>query len=104
MADARVHEVDDPEVRLVADRDEPGHAQAAVGQEAGEVERQVAALAEHGHVAGREQRRGQLEAGRGVDDAEAVGTDQHGAGVAGDRHALGLQPGPLGTGLGRVPR
>ena len=100
VADARVQEVDDPEVRLVAERDEAGHAQAAVGQEPGEVEHQVAALAEHGHVAGGEYGVGQLEPGRGVDDAEAVGTDQDGAGVASDRERLGLQPGSLGTRLG----
>ena len=100
VVDARVQEVDDPEVRLVAERDEPGHAQPAVGQESGEVEDQVAALAEHGHVAGGQHGVGQLEPGRGVDDPEAVGTDQHGAGAASDRERLGLQPGTLGTRLG----
>ena len=104
VVDARTHEVDDPEVRLVADGDEPGHAQAAVGHEAREVEGQVAALAEHGHVADREEGRRQLEAGRGVDDAEAVGADDHGAGPASDRQALGLQPGSLGAGLGEAGR
>ena len=100
VADARVQEVDDPEVRLVAERDEPGHAQPAVGQESGEVEDQVAALAEHGHVTGGEDGVGQLQPGRGVDDPEAVGTDQHRAGAARDRERLGLQPGSLGTRLG----
>ena len=100
VADARVQEVDEPEVRLVAERDEPGHAQPSVGHESGEVEDQVAALAEHGHVAGGEDGVGQLEPGRGVDDPEAVGTDQHRAGAARDRERLGLQPGSLRTRLG----
>ena len=92
--------VDQAEVRLVAERDEPGHAQASVGQQVREVEHQVAALAEHRHVAGRELGVRQLESGRGVGDPEAVGADQHRAGGPGDRQRLGLEPGPLRACLG----
>ena len=100
VVQAGMQEVDEAEVRLVAERDEPGHAQAAVGQQAGEVEHQVAALAEHRHVTGREHGVRQLEPGRGVDDPEAVGTDQDRASSASDRQRLGLEPGPLRTCLG----
>ena len=75
VVDAGVQEVDEPQVRLVAERDEAGDPQPAVGQQAGEVEDEVAALAEHRHVAGGQHGVRELEPGRGVDDAEAVGAD-----------------------------
>ena len=52
VVDAGPHEVDEPQVRLVAERDEAGDPEPAVSEQGGEIEDEVAALAQHRHVAG----------------------------------------------------
>ncbi len=96
------HQVDHGEVGLVAHGDEPGDAQPALDEEDGEVEDQVAALAEHGDLPGREHGVAQLQPGAGVGDPDAVRTDQHRTRLAGDGHRLGLGPGALLPELGEA--
>ena len=99
MGDAGLHQVDHAHVGLVADGHEPCDTQAPVLEQCGQVEHDVAALAEHRHVARWQQGVGELEAGAGVDQADAVRPDQHDAGSPGDPQHLLLRPHPVRTGL-----
>ena len=66
---ARMHQLDHGEVGLVAQRDEPRDPQPALDEQRREVEDQVAALAEHRHLAGGQHGVAELQAGAGVRDA-----------------------------------
>ena len=104
MVDTGRHQVDHRQVGLVAQRDEPRDAQPAVLQQGGEVEHQVAALAEHRHRAGRQHVVGQLQLGAGVDHSDAVRPDQHRARRPGQAHHLLLGEGSVGAELGEAGR
>ncbi len=93
-------QVDEGDVGLVAERDEPGEPEAVRAEAELEFEGEVAALAQQGHAAGGEGVGGQEEVGGVVGQAQAVRPDHHGTGGA---HPLGdgLLPGAPGvTGLG----
>ena len=62
VVDTGRHQVDHRQVGLVAQRDEPRDTQPAVLQQGGEVEHQVAALAEHRHLRRPAARRGSAAA------------------------------------------
>ena len=104
MVDTGRHQVDHRQVRLVAQRDEPRDTEPAVLQQGGEVEHQVAALAEHRHRAGRQHVVGQLQLGAGVDHSDAVRPDQHRARRPGQAHHLLLRKGSVGAELGEPGR
>ena len=75
---------------------------ASVIQQCGEVEHQVAALAEHRHRAGRQQVVAQLQLCAGVDHPDAVRSDEHRARRLGQPHHLLLREGSGGAQLGEA--
>lgn len=99
---AVLDQVDEGDIGLVAERDEPGEAEAVPLHAELEFEGQISALAQQRDTAGREGVRGEMQLGRVVGDAQTVGADQ-------DRtclpHPCGecLLPGqPVRTGLGET--
>ena len=81
----RRYDLGDIEIRLIADGDEPRIAEPHVREQEPDLERDVAALRNEPDRPCRQRVRCELELRRRVEDAEAVGPDQHRAGGA---HAL----------------
>ncbi len=102
VAGAVLDEVDEGDVRLVAEGDEAGEAQCVGLAAQLQFEGEVAALAEQGDRAGGEAVGGEVQLGGVVGDAEAVGADEDGSGgphPVGDRPLAGHARGP---GLGEA--
>jgi hypothetical protein len=76
------HELGQVDVGLVADRREAGEPEPRRAGQDAQLERQVAALGDEPDRPGRELVRGQPEIRGRVVDAEAVGPEQHRAGIA----------------------
>ncbi len=102
VVEAGRHQVHHRQVGLVPQRDEPRDPESPILQQSGEVEHHVAALAQHRHLAHRQQVVGQLEAGAGVHQTQAVRPDEHRAARAHQTHHLLLHPGTVGSELGEA--
>src|SRR6187200_2710962 len=72
----RADELGRLDVRLVAQRDEAREPEADPGRLRADLEREVAALGDEADRAARQVLRDELELGAGVEDAEAVGSQQ----------------------------
>ena len=90
---ARVDQLDEGHVGLVAERDEARDAQAPCREQPIQLDGEIATLAEHGHASRRELVRREIRRGRVVNQPKTIGADQHRTRLA-DPRDQGVLAGP----------